>query len=440
MSKNEFLKQIEVKNPCSENWNEMTGNEQVRFCSHCSFEVNNLSAMTRKQALKIVRESSGRICVRYIQNPVDKTPVFADKLYQITRRSGIAAGILGASLSLSTLTYAQGKPLMRLKTAAEISQKNKSDADKTEGVTARLSGTIIDANGNFASGVNVRLINLKTNEVLGVDTNSDGFYEFTNVPAGLYKLSVENEKGNAGIQSFEILEAVENRQDLALTLPTVTEVTVELPQSEVRYVVMGGMALTISYKNPLSLAVSNDDLEEVNQLIAKGAKVNGKENSDQGITPLFLAVENGNLEIVETLLNFGAKVNARDDEKQTPLMKLDDDATPELVRLLIKHGAKINLTDKEKNTALIFAAENSTVEVLQELLSNGANVNAQNSEGETALIFAAYADDLEKVKILLLAGADINLKNNEGKTAWDETSNDEVKALLESYGAVVNEN
>ena len=65
--------------------------------------------MTRKQALKIVRESSGRICVRYIQNPVDKTPVFADRLYQITRRAGIAAGVLGASLSFSSLTYAQGE-------------------------------------------------------------------------------------------------------------------------------------------------------------------------------------------------------------------------------------------------------------------------------------------------------------------------------------------
>ncbi|MEO6588712.1 MAG: ankyrin repeat domain-containing protein, partial [Pyrinomonadaceae bacterium] len=359
MSKNEFIKQIEVKNPCSEDWDEMTGNEQIRFCSHCSFEVNNLSAMTRKQALKIVRESSGRICVRYIQNPVNKAPVFADKLYQITRRAGIAAGVLGASLSFSNLTYAQGDvKLVRVtNTDTEISKIEKTDEDKTESLTSSISGTITDSQGNFASGVNVTLINLKTAESQNADTDADGFYEFKNVSKGFYKLSVVNEKGDAEIQSFEILEASENRHDLALNLPTVAEVTVELPQSEAQYEVMGGMALTISYENPLSLAVSRGNLEQVNDLISKGAKVNGKENSAQGITPLFLAVENGNTEITEMLLNFGAKINARDDEKQTPLMRLDDDAAPELVRLLMKHGAKINLTDKAGETALIHATE-----------------------------------------------------------------------------------
>lgn len=441
MSKNEFLKEIEVKNPCSQDWDEMTGNDEVRFCSHCNLSVNNLSAMTRKKALKIVRESQGGICVRYVQNPVDKTPVFAERLYQITRRAGIAAGVLGASLSLSTLTYAQGAPRPRLiNNETEISQTEKTVEDKTESAAASLSGTIIDSQGNFASGVSVTLTNLKTEEISYAATNAAGFYEFKDVSAGNYRLAVLNEKGNAQIESLEISASTENRQDLALALPTIAEVIIDLPQNTELQILGGAMISTFSYDNPLSLAVSNDDIEEVKNLIAKGADVNGREKNSKNTTPLFLAVENGNAEIVETLLNFGAKINARDDEKQTPLMKLDEDASPELVRLLIKHGAKVNLTDKQGNTALILAVEYGRAEVLQELISNGADVNAQNDEGTTALMRAAYDDDSEKVKILLLAGANVNLKNKEGETAWEQTTDEEVEKLLESYGAVKTDN
>jgi len=87
MSKKSFIDAIEVKNACSEDWDEMKGTARVRFCSHCAFEVNNISELTRKQAMRLVRESDGRICVRYVRHPVDNTPVFADKFYQITRRA-----------------------------------------------------------------------------------------------------------------------------------------------------------------------------------------------------------------------------------------------------------------------------------------------------------------------------------------------------------------
>ena len=152
MSKNEFLKKIEVKNHCSEEWNGMSGNNEIRFCGHCSLHVNNLSAMTRKQALKLVRDSGGKLCVRYVPNPIDKTPVFAGRLYQISRRAGIAAGILGASISLSTLTYAQEFP-PQIVNNEEISQPEKPDEDKTENTTESISATITDTAGAVVSGI-----------------------------------------------------------------------------------------------------------------------------------------------------------------------------------------------------------------------------------------------------------------------------------------------
>src|SRR5437762_6602409 len=103
MSKKSFIDSVEVKSPCTEDWETMHGNDRVRFCDHCAKDVNNISEMTRKQAMRLVRAAGGNLCVRYIHDPVTKRPLFAEQLLQITRRTpGLAAGVMTASVSLST--------------------------------------------------------------------------------------------------------------------------------------------------------------------------------------------------------------------------------------------------------------------------------------------------------------------------------------------------
>lgn len=426
MSKNSFLDKIEVKTPCSQGWEEMIGTDKVRFCEHCNLSVNNLSAMTRKEALRIVRESDGRICVRYVKNPETNAPVFAGKLYRISRRAGIAAGVLGASLSLSAATYGQNEPKLPEIMGDVAIVKNAVDSEeiKIEGSAASISGTITDPQGAVVPNAGVTLTNKETGESRAAASSAEGVYEFKNIAAGIYTLKTQ---AGYGFKAHII-------EDLKIS-DTESKVDVQLDVSEEAVTV--GMMVAVEYTNPLHIAVSIGDLDEVKNLIAKGAKINGKDENYDKITPLFIAVENGNTEIAETLLNFGAKVNARDKNRQTPLMRLDSDASPELVHLLIKYGAKINLTDDEGNTALILAASYSSREVLQALITNGANVNAQNKEGQTALMNAAEEDNAENVRALILAGADVNLKNGEDDTALHLTSDEEIEKLLENYGAKV---
>ena len=61
MSKSSFIDSVEVAAPCHESWDEMAGSETVRFCSHCAETVTNLSAMTRKEAARLVRASDGKL-------------------------------------------------------------------------------------------------------------------------------------------------------------------------------------------------------------------------------------------------------------------------------------------------------------------------------------------------------------------------------------------
>ncbi|MFM9904076.1 MAG: ankyrin repeat domain-containing protein [Pyrinomonadaceae bacterium] len=356
MSKKSFIDSVKVGEACSEEWEKMAGNDRLRFCSHCSKHVNNLSEMTRKEAAKFVRASDGNICIRYIVDPRSQQPMFANPFHQITRRApGLTAGVMTASMALSTAAYAQ------------TSQQPVS------------TPVVVTSTQNPVTG-----------------------------------------DGDVKIESTITQQQI---QDLPIQGRDITA--------------LGGAMVMVEYTSPLSRAVADEDVEAVRDLLVKGERVNAKEDSYSKITPLFVAVEQGNVDIVELLLNFGAKVNARDKQKQTPLMRLDGESTPELVDLMIRHGAKVNLTDEQGNTALTLAANYAVPEVLQALIDAGADFNAADKEGNTALIRAAGSDRLESVRLLLLAGANVNAKNSDGETALDQTSDDEIKTLLISYGAEV---
>src|SRR5947208_17157312 len=64
---------IEVASPCPASWDEMVGDDRVRFCRQCKLNVYNLSEMGREEAEAFIRDhtagqaSSGnqtRTCVR----------------------------------------------------------------------------------------------------------------------------------------------------------------------------------------------------------------------------------------------------------------------------------------------------------------------------------------------------------------------------------------
>ncbi len=427
MTKRNLADTFRVTSPCSQNWDSMKGNDRVRFCEHCDLSVNNLSEMTRKAALRLARQSKGGICVRYIKNPRTDAPVFSDKLYQIARRVGVAASVLSTSLAVSIVVYAQDgasftKLLNEKNETSDVSQ-NKSVKSK-ETKTAVVSGIVTDPNGAVIPAANVSLIDENNNQNQNTLSNEEGVYKFKEVADGDYKIKVESLNfKNAEITGIKIKNGSDFEHNVSLEIGDLN-------------VAVGG-AMFVDYEQPLLRSVSENEIDEVKSLLAKGANVNAKDKNYSGITSLFVAVEEGNTKMVGILLDFGAKVNARDDEKRTPLMSLDDDAKPELVNLLISYGAKINAVDKERNSALILSANSVNATVLQYLLNHGAKLNAQNNDGQTALMNAAEDDNLENVKILLAAGADVNLKNSDGETAWSLTSDDEIKKLLEIYGSSV---
>ena len=435
MQKKKFIDSIRVENPCTESWEEMTGNDRVRFCSHCAKDVNNLSAMSRKDALRLVRRSGGSLCIRYVQHPITKAPVFAEQLTHITRRRVplMAATVMSASLSLTNFTYAQGgarSPAPNSPASAVVSEcvdrPAAADKEKSPGSVVDegyITGTVMDMQGAVIPGVLISLSD-KSGRILRTTRSSDeGTFRFGGLEAGTYSVSAE-------FASFKT-SVIENL-GVGGSGETLANISMEVVAGTA---IVGDLVVVEEFEGTLAAAVSRNDLEAVRELLARGENVNRKE--EDGTTALHIAVENGDIKMIELLLTFGAKVNARTIDKRTPLMEVDLDASAELVQLLIRHGAKVNAVSKNGDTPLIRAARNAESEVVQVLVDAGAPLDVQNENGTTALMEAAESNDLESARILILAGANVNLKDKHGDTAWDKATKPEIEQLLEIHGAII---
>ncbi len=99
------LQNIEVAAPCSADWNDMTGDDRVRFCGDCKLNVYNLSAMNEVQIVGLIRETEGRLCGRFYRRP-DGTILTQDcpkGLRAIVRRRLVGVGCkVGAAVVFLT--------------------------------------------------------------------------------------------------------------------------------------------------------------------------------------------------------------------------------------------------------------------------------------------------------------------------------------------------
>jgi hypothetical protein len=102
MEKNEIrqlLNSFVVKAPCSQDWNDMVGDDKVRLCSQCNLNVHNVSAMTDVEAAVVLkRRQAERVCVYAYQRPdgsviTDNCPTQLRK-YRKKLRTTIAAAVV----------------------------------------------------------------------------------------------------------------------------------------------------------------------------------------------------------------------------------------------------------------------------------------------------------------------------------------------------------
>jgi hypothetical protein len=110
-----LLQQVSVASPCQASWEDMPGEERVRFCVGCKKHVYNLSAMPRDEAEALLKEKGESLCVRFYRRTDGKIlsgdcPVGV-RSKRWRRRVALALGgsLFAAGAALSTAVRARDR-------------------------------------------------------------------------------------------------------------------------------------------------------------------------------------------------------------------------------------------------------------------------------------------------------------------------------------------
>jgi hypothetical protein len=99
------LESLRIATPCAADWDDMKGDDFVRFCGRCEQHVYDLSALSRVEAEQLVAEKEGQMCARFYQR-ADGTVLTNDCSVAVRRerlRQRIWSRIAGAATSAALL-------------------------------------------------------------------------------------------------------------------------------------------------------------------------------------------------------------------------------------------------------------------------------------------------------------------------------------------------
>ena len=156
-----------------------------------------------------------------------------------------------------------------------------------------------------------------------------------------------------------------------------------------------------SYFDPIfgsifSLVIANRNIEIINDLLERGAKVNAPPGE---ITPLMEAASTGNPEIVKILLAKGAEINSVIPEGITALSAACRSGSLDTVKLLLNNGADPNGDDRDP--PFVNAAECGSPSIIQLLINSGAIVFSDDNIGYQSLRAAVLSGRIDNVSKLL---------------------------------------
>ncbi|MBI1766010.1 MAG: carboxypeptidase regulatory-like domain-containing protein [Acidobacteria bacterium] len=182
------LGNVRVASPCPKKWEEMAGDERVRFCSHCQLNVYNFSAMTKAEAESFLLKAEGRVCGRFYRR-ADGTMLTQDcpvGLRAVRQRvSRLAATAFSAVVGLFTgAGFAQQ---IQSETKADI-QRSLRRYDQPS-----IQGTVYDQSRAVIAGARVMATQQQTKKVTHTNTNEAGRFRFVDLPAGEYEITVESQ-------------------------------------------------------------------------------------------------------------------------------------------------------------------------------------------------------------------------------------------------------
>jgi ankyrin repeat protein len=174
----------------------------------------------------------------------------------------------------------------------------------------------------------------------------------------------------------------------------------------------------INGNTALNLAIKNNaNIKTIESLTNVMTSKDIAIKDNKGNTALISATKLLNNKTVKALID-KSDINSKDNNGQTALHHAVLNADNKSIDLFVKHDADVNIADNRGNTALHLAVEQGN-KTAKHLIANTKDINAQNLSGDSALTIAARDNNLKAVVSLLRAGARTDIANNLGTTPKD---------------------
>jgi Carboxypeptidase regulatory-like domain len=186
------LDRIRIATPCPVTWEQMVGDDRVRFCEHCELNVYNLASLSRREAEALLSSTEGRLCARLYRRH-DGTVLTEDcpvGLSRLRRRvAQTAAAVFALVGSLNMVAFGQkGSRKESCKPQIRITQKDiASSVEETV-----VAGQVTDPQSAVVPGTVVTMINAATNNTETTRTNDEGRFQFIGLLPGKYSVKVQH--------------------------------------------------------------------------------------------------------------------------------------------------------------------------------------------------------------------------------------------------------
>ncbi|MDB6016530.1 MAG: hypothetical protein JWR19_1019 [Pedosphaera sp.] len=94
---------IRIASPCSARWEDMGGDDRIRFCDHCRKNVYNFTSLTAPEVAALVEAKGGNLCARMHQR-ADGTMLTEDCPVGVARQWRRVKILVGGGAALILLT------------------------------------------------------------------------------------------------------------------------------------------------------------------------------------------------------------------------------------------------------------------------------------------------------------------------------------------------
>jgi hypothetical protein len=180
------LDKIKIASPCSADWDQMLGNEQVRFCKNCNINVYNISNMSKKQAEFLISNKEGRLCATFYRrtNGTILTQNYPARILNIKRLVIKVVGVAFTMLlSFNITSYGQ--------ITSKTNEQSLKTSIFTKNSPSSIAGRIYDETEAVINGAEIILINEANEKTISTTSDEYGKYKISILEPGLYTMKVE---------------------------------------------------------------------------------------------------------------------------------------------------------------------------------------------------------------------------------------------------------